>query len=733
MQVRHKIYITGIVQGVGFRPTVFKLAQQFSLTGTVNNNSQGVTIEVQGDENRVDKFKNCLRNNPPPVARIDSFQVHHLKPIIEKDFNIIHSQESGQKNVLISADLATCPQCLNDISDPSNRRYKYPFTNCTNCGPRFSIIKDRPYDRPLTSMSSFEFCSECQHEYTDPSSRRFHAQPNACASCGPQISLLSPSKTPLQDAITMLKAGKTLAIKGVGGFNLCVDASNTDAVKKLREKKRRPTKSLALMVSTIEHARKLCHISPLEEQYLCSSAAPITIVRKNGEEFNHISPDNNYLGIILPYTPLHSLLMEHFDTLAFTSANLAGEPIAITDSEVQTMYDNRFIDEALTHNREIIHRSDDSIIQVVGDHVQFIRRSRGFVPLPLLSPIKSNKTFLSLGANMKNTFALSKDNHIFLSQHIGELLDYRNLQYQQSEIEKYKNLLELTPDQIICDMHPQYETYHPEYLKVFHHHAHFLTVLAEHDLLNQEVIGVIADGTGYGEDHSIWGFEFLSNTNGSKNFKRLASLEAFPLIGSEKAISEIDRIGIYLDPAAPHFNAQRVQIIKKLQQQNMNTIMTSSLGRLFDGIASLLNIVQYAEYEAQGAILLQQAAENFQGRTSPYKCSIQKKERLVIQITPLVSQIKQDLQKKLSREEMAYKFHLWVVEAIIMVTKELGITKIACSGGCFQNRLLTELLQQKIKTTDITLYLNNEVPPNDAGISFGQIIYAQLQGVSPCV
>lgn len=869
MKKRVSIKIKGIVQGVGFRPTVYRYAIEFKLSGWVKNDTNGVFIEVEGPSEQVDAFINKLQKNPPPMAEVESFLtteiplVNNLAPPLLNSkslpidstlplFNIILSEtetntdhSSEQKTVEISPDLATCTDCLAEIFDPLNRRYQYPFTNCTNCGPRFTIIKDRPYDRHLTSMADFPMCPECKSEYENPLDRRFHAQPNACPICGPKLSifsLTSPSDrmlTPLldkdihQNAIQFtaqeLLAGKIIGIKGLGGFNIAVLAHNHQAVNRLRVGKKRPHRSFALMMRNIDTIKKYCFVNEEEIALLKSPAAPIVLLRKNSPHhiLDHISPDNNYLGVMLPYTPLHHLLMASLEVIIMTSANLAEEPMAICDQEMENLLKLGIIDLVLSHNREIINRCDDSIVQVVNGKILTIRRSRGFTPksfsINKYSSIDINKTppsCLALGANMKNTFALRRGAKVYLSQHIGDLEDYRNYEYQSLQISSLKKLLDIDSQTTAGDAHPGYETYEQAEHKIFHHHAHVLSVMVEHNLLSQTTLGVVADGTGFGEDNNIWGFEFLLVGPNYTQFKRLGHLRYFHLPGGEEAIHNIDRIGIsllyqseininnvidsnnlndYSDlnelNSVIHF--KNYKIITDLIKKNFNAPLTSSLGRLFDGVSAILGltdrsaspsednshthpIIQHTrsincqvEYEAQGAILLQKAAEDYialdsnssdQNKlshllapTKRYPVTIigsnsnntdnhnhsdsaidsdkdsnsENSKELIIDFVPLIRAMILDLKNEnRSKEEIAYFFHIWVVDSILAVLRPLlklpNLSNIALSGGCFQNQLLTSMLENELKklllsySPAIKICRNQYSPINDAGIALGQ-------------
>ena len=733
---RKKLQITGIVQGVGFRPTVFRYALDNNLSGFVKNTASGVDIEVEGAIRKIDIFIRTLRETPPPRARIESFHVRSIPCLEDRGgFIIISSDTAGEKKVEISPDLAACPKCIEELFEKGNRRFRYPFINCTNCGPRFTIIKDRPYDRKLTTMEPFPMCQACDVEYHDPLDRRFHAQPDACPLCGPELYLIGGQAAgdPLGTTVAQIREGKIAAVKGLGGFHIACDPFNRETLIRLRKAKNRPNKAFALMMRSLEIVERYCDVTPAERIALGSPEAPIVLLRKKSEELNSISPDNNYLGVMLPYTPLHHLLMEAFPVLLMTSANRADEPLAVTDEEAGRLPDLGIVDIILSHNREIAHRCDDSIVQFAGKRLQFIRRSRGWVPSPVVMDAgicrnaTDGKPVLALGGNLKNTFSLRKGNRVYLSQHIGDLVDYRNYRYLQEQIEDLSELLEINSPEIRCDAHPGYEQYHAEYRKVYHHHAHMLSVMGEHGLLGHEVTGVICDGTGFGTDGKIWGFEFLSVNADFTRFKREGHLDYFLLPGGERAIREIDRIGAALAPGdeIPGITPPRRKELTKLIESDINCPETSSLGRLFDGVTSLLGFESRAEYEARGAILLQKAAEMFSGDPGErFPVSFSRENGgIILQYRPMVKKLIEERKSGFAAEGLAYKFHLWVAESIRRGLEILKPERVVFSGGCFQNQLLLKLLEKEMKspgTHGIRYYHNEQVPPNDGGLSFGQ-------------
>jgi len=714
---RVRIKVKGIVQGVGFRPTTYRYAQELNLSGFVMNTSEGVTIEVEGPIHSLNIFLKQLQENPPRLAKITGIVTDYIPIANDTEFLIVTSKDTGNKDTEISPDICVCSDCVKDIFDPKNRRYLYPFTNCTNCGPRFSIIKDRPYDRAKTSMASFKMCPDCQKEYNDPTNRRFHAQPNACPKCGPELTLLdaqgifSCGNLALNNLVDKLKKGKICAIKGIGGFNIACDPCNKETVKRLRKLKDRPSKSFALMMKDVDTIKRFCIVSKAEELLLLSDAAPIVIMRKKDHVLDHISPDNNYYGVLLPYTPLHKILFNCFDSLIMTSANKRDEPIVINDEDIKDLLDIGFVDYVLTNNREIINRSDDSIVTVIDNDVMVLRRARGYVPTAIDVKGSTNSDNLSLGADLKNTFAIKNKDKVYLSQYIGDLEDDRNYEYQKDEIKVFTKLLNFTPSNVNTDAHPLYQNSDRSYKKIYHHHAHAISVMAEHNLLGQKVLAVVCDGTGYGTDGNIWGFEFLDINIDYRDFNRVAHLKYFCLPGGEKAVTEVDRIA--------------KSLMDEEHPCNINNPKTSSLGRLFDGVASICGLLHKVGYEAQAAILLQKHAENF-SRTK----FVNPKYRVLwhtdeLDFHPMIQGMQDDLKDKVPADEIAYKFHVWVVDAIAEFIRGRGTEeKLAFSGGCFQNALLCKLLKQKLIDNGYkNVYFNNMVPTNDGAISLGQAMF----------
>jgi hydrogenase maturation protein HypF len=626
--------INGAVQGVGFRPFVYRLANELNLTGWVCNSTMGVTIEVEGQTIRLEEFVNRLQAEKPRLSVINSFEYSFQTPVGYTDFKVKHSNQIGDKSALVLPDIATCPDCLKDISDPNNRRYQYPFTNCTNCGPRYSIIESLPYDRDNTSMKIFPMCEQCRQEYEDPANRRFHAQPNACPECGPHLELWDKQGKTLalhNDALIMacreIKYGQILAIKGLGGFHLVVDAANDQAIKRLRQLKARPKKPLALMYPNLETVKRDCELSSLEEELLTSPESPIVLLKQRSNKISSlVAPDNPYLGVMLPYTPLHHLLMTQLESpIVATSGNLADEPICIDETEALARLDN-IADLFLVHNRPIVRHVDDSIVRVMMGQLTIMRRARGYAPLPinLRQPIRS---ILAVGAHQKNSIAISKGKQVFISQHIGDLDNRLAYETFTKTINSLGGIYDFSPEIVACDKHPDYTS--TQYARdsgighkeIQHHFAHILSCMVENNL-DGPVLGVAWDGTGYGDNGTIWGGEFLKVENNS--YSRSAYLRTFRLPGGEKAIEEPWRTStgllyelfgymLFDDSELQAFipsDTKTKGLIHKMLEQNINSPITSSAGRLFDAVASLTGICQMTTFEGQAAMKLEFAAQS---------------------------------------------------------------------------------------------------------------------------
>ena len=757
---RISVEVRGIVQGVGFRPFVYQLARKRGLKGWVRNTSGCVQIELEGEEEALESFLDCLKSQPPPMAHIEHMDTSTLPAAGYQSFEIRQSQPETGEYQLVSPDIATCRPCLDETLDPRDRRHRYPFTNCTNCGPRFTIIEDIPYDRPLTTMRQFQMCPRCQQEYDDPEDRRFHAQPNACPVCGPSLELVDRQgkRVPAHDVLTatsrLLRKGNIAAIKGLGGFLLACDATSDRAVEQLRKRKRRPAKPLAVMVATLEEAKRHCRVSAEEAALLSSPQSPIVLLEgREGSSLSPlVAPGLKYQGIMLPYTPLHHVLLRETGLpLVMTSGNLSEEPIAKDNNEALGRL-GAIADYFLWHNRDIYARYDDSVAMVVADKPLLVRRARGYAPYPIHLPYKS-KQILACGAELKNTFCLTRDEHAFLSQHIADLENLESLEHFRDTTGLYKQLFRIEPEIIACDLHPDYPSTryatelaaaNPELklVPVQHHHAHIVSCLVENGLPGP-AIGVAFDGTGYGSDGNIWGGEFLLSDY--RGFERLGYLDYIPLPGGEAAIRKPYRMAIsYLYsllgedslarslPFLKEVDMLELEIIKRQIDRSINSPLTSSCGRLFDAVSALIGIRGSIDYEAQAAIELEMAATgvNTTGSTGyPFEVA-REKGVSVVKFKETFSAIITDIEHGLTRPEIAYKFHLTVARMIADVSrrlaKETGVSLVALSGGVFQNRLLLKLTLTALDRAGLKPVFHRRVPTNDGCISLGQAVVANF-------
>ncbi len=746
MKERVKVFITGVVQGVGFRPFVFNLAQRLKLKGYVLNSELGVVVEAEGKREELLTFLKKLQEEKPRISKIYSLEYKFLEPIGYEKFEIKESKRESEAQVAVLPDISTCKECLRELFDPENRRYRYPFINCTNCGPRFTIILSLPYDRERTTMKEFKMCKECLKEYLDPKNRRFHAQPNACPKCGPHVWLIGKDKEPIATkeealikTVEMINEGKIVAVKGLGGFHLICDATNQEALKELRRRKLREEKPFAVMFKDLEQVKRYAFVSKEEEIALTGIESPIVILKSKGALPKEVSPDTETVGAFLPYTPLHHLLLKELNKpIVATSCNITDEPI-IKDNEEAVEIVGKIADGALLHNRKIARRCDDSVVRIINRKSVPIRRSRGFAPLPVLLPFSLKRKVLALGAHMKNTVALGKGNRVYLSQHVGDIDNYKAEEFLKETVKDLIKLLEVEPDLVVCDYHPNYFTtkwaqqeFKGKVVKVYHHHAHVISVMAENELnKDEEVIGLAFDGTGYGEDGTIWGGEFLTVTYTA--FKRELSLLPFPLVGGDRAVKEPFRSAVSLlissniEPERVlKVDRRKLYFIIKAVEKGINSTLTSSMGRLFDGISAILGIKYEVSYQAQGAILLEEKAQK--GKTE--ESYTVKVENGKIDWREMVREVVKDLETGAPKEEIARKFHNWVVSASIcgalLIREKTGINTVALSGGVFQNKLLTETLEGRLKREGFKVITHQIVPPNDGGISLGQAVYGGL-------
>jgi hydrogenase maturation protein HypF len=838
---RQRILIQGIVQGVGFRPFIYGLALRWGLVGFVRNDSAGVTIEVEGTPAALDGFQRALHTETPPLARIDTVVVEPLPPRQETTFVIAHSQAGAERLALISPDMATCDDCLRELFDPADRRYRYPFTNCTNCGPRFTIVQDVPYDRDKTTMRVFPMCPACQKEYDDPLNRRFHAQPNACPVCGPQVYLLNdktyftaegavrdPARA-IAMAAQQLASGAILAIKGLGGYHLACDALNAEAVQRLRQRKHREAKPFALMVPDVATARQLCEVSDAEAALLQAHRRPIVLLRQHPDcpVAPGVAPAYDTLGIMLPYTPLHHLLLAAFAdlttqptdstpalpacgegvsglspqagglrgvhqqgageptarpaVLVMTSGNLSEEPIAYRDDDARERL-APIADDTLAHNRDIHMRCDDSVVRIVAGGTQFFRRSRGYAPEPIPLAMDLPAPMLACGGHLKNTFCLGKGRQAFVSHHIGDLENLETLTSFREGIVHFERLFDIHPEVVAYDLHPEYLA--TKYaldrdvsvkIGVQHHHAHIASVLAEHGL-EGPVIGVAADGTGYGTDGAVWGCELMVADLAA--FARLAHLAYVPLPGGDQAVRQPWRMAaVYLTraygdafpdtmdiPFVWHLDRARWHVLAQMIARGLNSPPTSSLGRLFDAVAALVGLRGEVYYEGQAAIELEMVADESrdpypfgiaaipalmsftssieiptQGPLGPERYSGPSGPRwaryngqpAALDVAPVIRAITEDLQRGVPVSRIAGRFHATIAALLAAACERAreasGLNVVALSGGVFQNRLLLEQLTARLEASGFQVYTNRRVPPNDGGLSLGQLAVAAAQ------
>jgi hydrogenase maturation protein HypF len=762
--VKLRILISGAVQGVGFRPFVYGLANEFALSGWVLNGTGGVRIEVEGKKAVLAHFLRQLSRRKPEIAHINRIDSSWDEAEGFNRFFIRKSDSDGTKKAFILPDIAVCEACITEIFNPAeDRRFAYPFTNCTNCGPRFSIIKDLPYDRPFTSMDPFTMCESCKSEYENPHDRRFHAQPNACSECGPQYSLcscngdmLAQGQQAFEHAKDVVTSGGILAMKGIGGFHLIVDAQNSKAVDNLRIRKKRLEKSLALMVKDPHQASEICDLSDMEMRLLKSKERPIVIAkRKAGIPIAlNVAPNNPYLGIMLPYSPAHYLLLNLIDRpIVATSGNVTDEPICIENIEALERL-GHLADAFFMHNRAIVRHVDDSVCAVAKGHNQLLRRSRGFSPMPVgvqdrLPPI------LAVGGQLKNTVALSIDQSVFISQHIGDLESEKTLIAFEKAIYDFLRLYEINPVAIVHDFHPDYSStlwairqvqdessplYECPLMPIQHHHAHLAACLAENGC-NDEVLGIVWDGTGYGLDGTIWGGEFFVGT--LPDFKRRGCLAPFMLPGGNRAIKEPKRCAISLlwqsqllknatAPAVTDTPKREVDIILSMLDKKVNCPVTSSMGRLFDAVSSLLGLHHTVTFEGQAAMALEYAADtDFHGTYNFSFAPTSDGSFFQIDWHPLVRDILKDLAKKTPKKIISARFHDTLVDMICEVASRENKSIVALTGGCFQNRRLAEQAIDKLEKQGHKVLFHNKVPPNDGGISLGQIMMASKKYTLP--
>ncbi|KAA6464480.1 carbamoyltransferase HypF [Acidobacteria bacterium AB60] len=756
---RISVRVCGVVQGVGFRPFVYRIASDGRLAGHIGNDTDGVTIEVEGSSDEVTRFLTRLREEAPPMARIDSIEVGELPPTGEAGFSIVESLVLGRVSTGIPADAATCADCRRELMDPYDRRYRYPFLNCTNCGPRFTITGSIPYDRPQTSMAVFPMCAACQAEYDDPRNRRFHAQPNACAQCGPHVWLCDadgleiPSDDPITACIDRLMAGAIVAIKGVGGFHLGVDATNEPAVMRLRERKRRQGKPLAVMVRDLEVARELCELSEDEMGLMLLPARPIVLARSKDANgiAPSVAPGVPWLGVFLPYAPLQHLLFadDRVRALVMTSANLSEEPIAIDNDEARARL-GAIADAFLMHNREILQRCDDSVVAVVDGAPQLLRRARGFVPLAVELPIDA-PPLLAVGGHLKSVFTLARGRFAYQSQHLGDLESLSSLGFFEESLAHLMRTFEIEPEAVAHDMHPGYmstswartwaEARGLPLIAVQHHHAHIAACMAEH-ATEGPVIGLSLDGTGYGTDGHIWGGEVLVCS--LREFTRFAHLDYVPMPGGDAAVREPWRMAFGhlhaagLDTGAGPMlsllggTAQETRVLTQMIERKINAPLTSSLGRLFDAAAAVILGRRKVDYEAQPAIELEGIAAEEPDDAAPYPIALESgewpREPARLNVHALWRQMLQELKTGVPKARIAASFHSGIAHGFAQAAgaarEATGIDTVVLSGGVMHNRRLTRLLRRELETQGFRVLRHRSVSPGDGGLSYGQAAVA---------
>jgi hydrogenase maturation protein HypF len=761
-QERREISVRGIVQGVGFRPFIYSLARRHGLAGLVRNDAEGVHIEAEGAPEELDRFLLGITQEAPSLAVVEAITWRPLAVLEERTFRIEESREGARRRALVSPDVAACGECLAEIFDPSDRRYRYPFTNCTNCGPRFTITRSVPYDRAMTTMSGFEMCPRCLQEYDDPSDRRFHAQPNACPVCGPQVRLLdrfghelrSKPEDPILRAARMLRGRAILAIKGLGGYHLACDPFDERAVRTLRGRKVRQDKPFALMARDPEQVRELCKVNPEEESLLTSPARPIVLLERldSCEVAEEVAPRQNTLGVMLAYAPLHHLLLGDAGIpLVMTSGNNSDEPIAYRDEEALEQL-GEIADYFLVHDRPIHMRCDDSVVRVVDGNIYQIRRSRGYAPAPLGVAEGFGRHTVACGGELKNTFCVAKERHVFLSHHIGDLENYETLRSFREGVEHYCRLFDVQPELVAFDLHPEYlSTKYARELEesglpavgVQHHHAHTASCLADNERPDAErVIGVALDGTGYGTDGAVWGGEFLEGSI-AEGFARRAHLEYTPMPGGAAAIRQPWRMALaYLIalhgeeetsklPLAMVRQAgeRNVRLVARLVEHGLNTPPTSSAGRLFDAVAALAGVpgTLRTTYEGQAAIELELAARGPVNGGYPFRLRPEG-DGWVVETRGIIGGVVDDLLAGREIREISSRFHRTMAEVVAAGCEEIrdagGVSSVALSGGTFQNLLLMEQVVELLAGKGFAVYRHRRVPTNDGGISLGQAVLA---------
>ncbi|NLC69868.1 MAG: carbamoyltransferase HypF [Desulfuromonadaceae bacterium] len=755
---RKEIRIEGVVQGVGFRPFVYRSALRHQITGWVINDTRGVLVEAEGEERNLSGFIRCLREELPPLASVTGMAIRDIAVTGDDAFRIGESREGLAPTAQIAVDSHVCPDCLAELFNPADRRYRYPFINCTNCGPRYSLVTGLPYDRPKTTMASFAMCSACREEYHDPASRRFHAQPIACPLCGPLLTLVDSAGRkvagdPVAASVALLRQGRIVAVKGLGGYHLAVDAANDGAVAELRRRKARDEKPFALMAADVQRVRRFAEVDAPEMVLLESAERPIVLLRKReaGTLSAEISPRNRYFGVMLPYTPLHYLLLDNdLIALVMTSGNLSDEPIAYTDADARARLAG-IADFYLSHNRDIFIRTDDSIVRMTADRPLLLRRSRGYVPRPVFLPRPQGEV-LAVGAELKNAICLTSGRQAVLSQHIGDLKNAEVFASFEGAIGHLQKILQIDPRIIAHDLHPDY--YSTAYARlrddliripVQHHHAHLASCLAENGV-EEEVIGVIFDGIGYGEDGCIWGGEFL--VGNARGYRRAGHFRYAPMPGGDAATKEPFRMALsYLFqafgeelPPLPFLAGipkETVRLLRQMAEKGINSPLTSSCGRLFDAVAAMIGLRQRVSYEGQAALELEMAIAGG-GETGIYSYALtQEKDVVLFDPAPLIRAIAEEVAQGADSAVISARFHNTLAAMVAEVCAELrrrtGLNIASLSGGVFQNRYLTEKVVKVLEAEGFRVLTHSQVPPNDGGLALGQAFIAGQRDVAVAV
>lgn len=746
-----QLTVRGIVQGVGFRPYVYRLATRLGLCGSVRNRPGGVVVELEGEPDSIDRFVAELIASPPARARIEAIDGVAIPPRGLRTFAVGASEHSPDGAIAFSPDLATCDRCLAELFSPGDRRYRYPFLNCANCGPRLSIVTESPYDRERTTMAAFAMCPGCGAEYGDPSDRRFHAEATACAQCGPRLRLFDAggrvivANDPIADTVEALRRGRIAALKGLGGYHLACDARIEAVVAELRRRKRRPDKPFAIMAADLRTVRALCEVSPAEAAILTSPKRPIVLLRRRvgAALADSVAPGNPLVGVMLPYTPLHALILRDLRfPLVMTSGNRIEEPIAYREDDALERLSG-VADFFVTHDRAIHLRSDDSIVRVLAGEPTVLRRSRGYVPEPIRLPRRCSRPTLALGGQLKATFALGYGLDALVSHHLGDLDDYRSYRDYLDAIVHYERLFPIRPELLVSDLHPDYlstryaqeraKSEHLEIVAVQHHHAHLASCLAENGITHP-VIGVVFDGTGFGSDGAIWGGEFLIGD--LREFRRAAHLRYVAMPGGERAIREPWRMAAaHLADAgedsvllAHRIPARDLRVVEQMINARLNSPMTSSVGRLFDAVASIAAVRDRVSYEAQAAIELEWLAQDAAPERG-YRFDLDGSgAALVIDTRPVILAAAEDARNRVEPRRIARRFHSTIVEMVVQVCAELrrreGLNDVALSGGVFMNEILAHEVTETLSARGFRLHRHRIIPPNDGGLSLGQLAIA---------